>query len=132
MSLESCFQTSLGIFLSFRTYIGVRSEFFQVPGYLYREKRYIQRLARRFARFFAVLSPTVYTGGKARNFSKSQSLYGGRARHFSKFQGIYRERNIQILYTKTLTSLRSVLWSSKSQSLCRGKLRIFPSPMAFI
>ena len=42
-------------------------------------------------------NPKAYIEGRARNFSKSQSLYKGvRARNFSKSQNLYRkERNMK-------------------------------------
>ena len=44
--------------------------------FIKREKyNIIRRLAPRFTRCFALLSPRAYTGGDARNFSKSQSIY---------------------------------------------------------
>ena len=60
---------------------------------------YIRRLAPHFCRWFALINPRAYLGGKACNFSESQAYYT-----------VYRERAI---YNNLLRPL-------KSQSLYRG------------
>ena len=136
------------------------SEFFQVPEHLYKEDSYIRRLAPRFARCFAPLSPGSNRKSEARNFSKSKGihlgkrlytttrtslrsvlcstaaqiqyrLYGGRVRNFSKFQSIYIERQLPIYEDSQLASLDTLLFQVPDLKE-RVSLGFLPSPRAYM
>ena len=94
----------LGIFPSPRSFIEAES--------------YIRQLAPRFA----LLSYRSNTGGEARNFPKSHSLYGRRARNFSS-------RELEIF-----SSPRGIYIGGNicTTAYMEGELGIFPSPRVFI
>ena len=70
--------------------------------------RYIGRLAPHFA----LSSPKAFTGGEARNFSKSESLYERELGIFQKSQCLYKGRNVRKSHPTSLFSFPELHISS--------------------